>query len=78
MKRHVTVAALVLLVVVPLLAQAPKGWRLRVDRSTSASDPDAEGAIKFVTMGAGVALPLSANGSRGASCGTPFAPMMTM
>lgn len=53
MKRHVTVLALALLVTVPLLAQAPKGWKMRVDRSTSASDPDAEGAIKFVTMGAG-------------------------
>jgi hypothetical protein len=38
----------------PLLAQAaPKGWKMRVDRSTSASDPDASGAIKFVTMGNG-------------------------
>jgi hypothetical protein len=53
MKRHLTLVALVLLVAVPLLAQAPKGWKLRVDRSTSASDPDAEGAIKFITMGAG-------------------------
>ena len=53
MKRHVTLVALVLLVAVPLIAQAPKGWMLRVDRSTSASDPDAAGAIKFVAMGAG-------------------------
>ncbi len=53
MKRHMTVVALVLLVAVPLVAQAPKGWKLRVDRSTSASDPDAEGAIKFMAMGAG-------------------------
>ena len=53
MKRHVYVAMLALLVVVPLVAQAPKGWRMRVDRSTSASDPDAAGAIKFVTMGTG-------------------------
>ena len=36
-----------------LFAQAPAGWKMRVDRSTSASDPDASGAIKFVTMGAG-------------------------
>ena len=53
MKRHVTLVALVLLVAVPLIAQAPKGWKQRVDRSTSASDPDAAGAIKFVAMGAG-------------------------
>ena len=38
----------------PLLAQAPPaGWKMRVDRSTSATDPDAAGAIKFVTMGTG-------------------------
>jgi hypothetical protein len=54
MKRHAFVALLVLAAAVPLLAQAaPKGWKMRVDRSTSASDPDAAGAIKFVTMGNG-------------------------
>ncbi len=37
----------------PLLAQSPKGWKLRVDRSTSASDPDGAGEIKFVTAGSG-------------------------
>src|SRR5579864_8639154 len=36
-----------------LFAQAPKGWKMRVDRSTAASDPDASGSIKFVTMGSG-------------------------
>jgi hypothetical protein len=53
MRRHVSVAVLVLFAAVPLIAQAPKGWMLRADRSTSASDPDAPGAIKFVTMGTG-------------------------
>jgi hypothetical protein len=53
MKRHLAVATLALLVVVPLAAQAPKGWKLRVDRSTSASDPDAAGDIKFVATGSG-------------------------
>jgi len=32
---------------------APAGWKMRVDRSTNAQDPDAAGAIKFVTMGKG-------------------------
>ena len=32
---------------------APAGWKQRLDRSTSASDPDAAGAVKFVTMGNG-------------------------
>jgi len=47
------VAALALLVAVPLVAQSPKGWMVRADRSTSASDPDGAGTIKFVTMGTG-------------------------
>ena len=53
MKRHIHVAVLALIAIAPLFAQAPKGWKLRVDRSTEASDPDAAGDIKFVTMGAG-------------------------
>jgi hypothetical protein len=53
MKRQVFAAVIALLVVVPLIAQAPKGWKLRADRSTSASDPDAAGNIKFLTMGTG-------------------------
>jgi hypothetical protein len=53
MKRHVCAALLAVLAVVPLVAQAPKGWKVRADRSRSASDPDAAGAIKFVTMGTG-------------------------
>ena len=53
MKRYVQVAALALVEIAPLVAQAPKGWKMRVDRSTSASDPDAPGPISFVTMGTG-------------------------
>src|SRR5579871_4308645 len=36
-----------------VFAQAPKGWKMRVDRSASASDPDAAGTIKFMAMGGG-------------------------
>ncbi len=53
MKRHVHVAVLALVAFAPVVAQTPKGWKMRVDRSTSASDPDAAGDIKFVTMGSG-------------------------
>ena len=49
MKRYVLVLAAVAL----LFAQAPKGWRMRIDRSASASDPDAPGPISFVTAGSG-------------------------
>jgi hypothetical protein len=47
------IAALALLSLAPLAAQTPQGWKMRVDRSTAASDPDAPGQIKFVTMGSG-------------------------
>jgi hypothetical protein len=47
----VLIASIALLTIAPLLAQAPKGWKMRVDRSTSASDPDTPGAIKFMQMG---------------------------
>jgi hypothetical protein len=53
MKRHVHIAVLALVALAPLVAQAPKGWKMRVDRSTAASDPDAPGDIKFVTEGSG-------------------------
>src|SRR3954447_13528485 len=56
MKRSLTLAAVAacsLLVAVPLIAQAPKGWMVRADRSTSASDPDGAGTIKFMAMGSG-------------------------
>jgi len=53
MNRFVSITALALLAVVPVIAQAPPGWKLRTDRSMSAADPDAAGPIKFVTMGTG-------------------------
>src|SRR5437667_410885 len=53
MKRHVHLAILALVALAPLVAQTPKGWKMRVDRSTAASDPDAPGDIKFVTSGSG-------------------------
>jgi hypothetical protein len=52
-KRHIHVAVLALVAFAPLVAQTPPGWKMRVDRSTAASDPDAPGDIKFVTMGSG-------------------------
>lgn len=53
MRRAAFIAAVAALAVMPLSAQSPQGWKLRADRSTSASDPDAPGAIKFVTHGTG-------------------------
>ena len=56
MKRSLAlaaVAACALVAAVPLFAQGPKGWMVRADRSTSASDPDGAGTIKFMSMGGG-------------------------
>jgi len=53
MKRHAALAVLALVALVPLFAQVPKGWMLRVDRSTEASDPDAPGPTKLVPAGSG-------------------------
>jgi hypothetical protein len=53
MKRLIPVVLFAVAVVTPLTAQAPKGWKVRVDRSTEASDPDASGSIKFVSAGSG-------------------------
>jgi VCBS repeat-containing protein len=39
--------------VAPLAAQAPEGWRARVDLSQSAADPDDISEVKVVTMGKG-------------------------
>jgi len=53
MNRYISIAVLALLGFVPLFAQVPKGWMLRIDRSTSAADPDAPGAIKLEPTSAG-------------------------
>lgn len=40
MMSRISMAVFALLVAVPLSAQAPQGWEMRVDRSTNPSDPD--------------------------------------
>ena len=53
MKILMHAAVMAITALAPLAAQAPQGWKVRVDRSTTASDPDAAGDVKFVTMGTG-------------------------
>ncbi len=53
MTRRLAIALLAALCITPLAAQGTKGWKLRVDKSTSASDPDGSGAIQFMAMGGG-------------------------
>jgi hypothetical protein len=45
--------ALVASLVMPLAAQVPAGMKMRVDRSTSAQDPDDNPELKVVTAGKG-------------------------
>jgi hypothetical protein len=53
MKHFVGLVLAALLALAPAFAQAPKGWKVRGDHSSDASDPDAAGSIKFVTSGSG-------------------------
>lgn len=53
MKPVVQITILALATLAPIAAQAPPGWKARVDRSTSATDPDASGTASFVTEGKG-------------------------
>ena len=48
-----SLAVPVALVAVSFAAQSTAGWKVRADRSTNASDPDAAGKIQFMAMGSG-------------------------
>ena len=54
MKRYLAVAMAITLIAgaATVAAQAP-GWKQRIDRSTSASDPDPAGEVTFMAMGGG-------------------------
>ena len=53
MFKRVVLAALISSLVVPLAAQAPAGWKMRLDRSKSAQDPDDKSGVTFMAMGKG-------------------------
>jgi hypothetical protein len=53
MLRRIVFAALLLSFAVPLAAQVPAGWKVRVDRSQNASDPDNTPNVSFMVMGKG-------------------------
>jgi hypothetical protein len=53
MFKRVVLAALVASLVAPLAAQAPAGWKMRLDRSKSAQDPDDKSGVTFMAMGKG-------------------------
>jgi hypothetical protein len=53
MKYFIGLTLAALLAIAPAFAQAPKGWKMHMDHSTDASDPDAAGANKFTASGTG-------------------------
>jgi hypothetical protein len=53
MKRLLPSMVLVALSLVAVAAQSTAGWKVRADRSTSATDPDGAGKIQFMAMGKG-------------------------
>ena len=52
-RNYVHLAILAMMSIAQVFAQSPAGWKVRPNRSMSAIDPDAAGAIKFVPMGTG-------------------------
>src|SRR3954463_4548601 len=54
MNARVPLCLITLLTAASLAAQSvPAGWKQRIDKSMSASDPDAAGTVKLVTAGKG-------------------------
>jgi hypothetical protein len=51
MLKRVVVAVFLASLVAPLAAQAPAGWKMRLDRSQSAQDPDDKSGVTFMAMG---------------------------
>ena len=51
MLKRVVVALFIASLVAPLAAQAPAGWKMRLDRSKSAQDPDDKSGVTFMAMG---------------------------
>ncbi len=54
MPRRLSIAFFMLFAVSMAVAQTPKGWKVRIDRSTNASDPDAAGAVKLLEKDGGL------------------------
>jgi hypothetical protein len=53
MRHSLVILLLISCVTLPLSAQVPEGWKMRVDRSQSAQDPDDRPDLSFMTMGKG-------------------------
>jgi hypothetical protein len=53
LRRILLAVTAVAVLTLPIAAQSPEGWSVRIDRSQSAADPDDNPNLKFVTMGKG-------------------------
>jgi hypothetical protein len=53
MRHSLVILLMISCVTLPLSAQTPAGWKMRVDRSQSAQDPDDRPDLSFMTMGKG-------------------------
>jgi len=53
MRQRVVLILLITCISLPLSAQAPAGWRMRVDQSQNAQDPDDRPDLTFMAMGKG-------------------------
>lgn len=53
MFRRVLPVALMASLVAPVVAQTPAGWKVHIDRSTNAQDPDNKSGVMFMSMGKG-------------------------
>lgn len=53
MTRLISLCVVTLLTAVTLSAQSPDGWKVRLDRSTNAADPDAAGDVQFTAIAGG-------------------------
>jgi hypothetical protein len=53
MRHSLVILLMISCVTLPLSAQVPTGWKMRVDRSQSAQDPDDRPDLSFMTMGKG-------------------------
>jgi hypothetical protein len=53
MFQRVLPVVLIALLVAPLAAQVPAGWKVHIDRSQNAQDPDDKSGVMFMSMGKG-------------------------
>ena len=54
MIRRLTMGLFALLIAIPVAAQAPMGWQMRVDHSTNANDPDDVPEVTVRTIATGL------------------------